>query len=201
MDKLSHQIMADQTNTPDSGTSETNVQDPKLNAAENAGDNKGAEGGKEEENRFNQEQVNKIVADRVKAVEKKFETKITDAVTAAIAETERKAKMSAEDKAQEEARTKGEALTKKEQEIILRENTLEAKEALVEAGIPQTLVGFVASVDPDKQVENIKVLVEEYTKAVAEGVKKALAGDKPKDFSDSKNSNSSGKKPEAKQYM
>ena len=110
----------------------------------------------------------------------------TDAIVKqAIAEYERQAKVTAEEK-EKEARTKREAeLKAREEEITLRERKLQAQELLSQKHIPIDLVDFVVDLAETKTKDNIEKLSKTYNKAVEMGVTEKLKGTPPTDFSNS----------------
>ena len=102
-------------------------------------DNNEAKAGKT----FTQEEVNKLVGNIRTEEREKSEKAVKDAVAEAIAEYERKAKLTEEER-EKEAKSKYEAeLKARENEIILREIRIQAQEMLAEKKIPTELVDFV----------------------------------------------------------
>jgi len=134
---------------------------------------------------FTQDEVNAIVGERVKEINTKNETIIQEAVSNAIAEAERKAKLTQEEKEKEE-RTKREAeMQEKERNITLRERRIEAQDMLLDKHIPIKLVDFVVDIDATKMKDNIEILAKEFSKAVEDGVTNKLKGTPIEDFSNS----------------
>ena len=141
---------------------------------------------------FTQDEVNNIISERLKTEKVKNEQSIKDAVAGAIAEHERQAKLT-EDERQKEAKSKYEAeLKAREEQITLRENRVKAQEMLAKENIPIDLVDFVVDLDATKMEEKIKTLSKTYNKSVETGVTDKLKGNPPKDFS---KSNENGDKP------
>ena len=102
-------------------------------------DNNEAKAGKT----FTQEEVNKLVGSTRTEEREKSEKAVKDAVAEAIAEYERKAKLTEEER-EKEAKSKYEAeLKARENEITLRERKIQAQEMLAEKKIPTELVDFV----------------------------------------------------------
>lgn len=124
------------------------------------------------------------LAGKIRGEEKaKNEQAIKDAVASAIAEYERKAKLTEEER-EREAKTKREAeLKARENELTLRENKITAQELLSQKNIPIDLVDFVVDLDENKTKENIEKLAKTYNKSVETGVTDKLKGTPPKDFS------------------
>lgn len=151
--------------------------------------NEGDKGGKT----FTQEEVNNIVSERLKAEKTKNEESIKNAVAGAIAEYERQAKLTQEEK-EKEAKTKREAeLKAREDEITLRENRVKAQELLATNNIPIDLVDFVVDLDATKMQDKIDTLAKTYNKSVETGVTDKLKGNPPKDFSNDNNGDSKPK--------
>ena len=145
---------------------------------------------------FTQEEVNNIVSERLKNEKAKNEQSIKDAVAGAIAEHERQAKLT-EDERQKEAKSKYEAeLKAREDNITLRENRVKAQEMLAKENIPIDLVDFVVDLDATKMEDKIKTLAKTYNKSVETGVTDKLKGNPPKDFSN--NDNNGDDKPKYK---
>lgn len=136
---------------------------------------------------FTQEEVNKLVGSTRVEEKQKNEQAIKDAVASAIAEYERKAKLTEEER-EKEAKTKREAeLKSREESITLRERKIEAKELLASKNIPTELVDFVIDLDDKVMKENIENLTKAYNASVENGIADKLKGNPPKDFSNSGN--------------
>lgn len=143
---------------------------------------------------FSQSDMDNL-AGKIRGEEKaKNEQAIKDAVANAIAEYERQAKLSTEEK-EKEARSKYEAeLKSREQEITLRERKLETQQLLVEKKIPIELVDFVVDLDEKSMKDNIDKLSKTYNKAVETGVTEKLKGTAPTDFSNNNQNTDKRKK-------
>ena len=126
------------------------------------------------------------LAGKIRSEEKaKNEQAIKDAVNNAIAEYERQAKLTQEER-EKEAKSKREAeLKARENDITLRERKLEAKELLQAKQMPIELVDFVVDLDKEKTEKNIEKLAKTYSKSVENSVTDKLKGTPPKDFSKS----------------
>lgn len=147
----------------------------------NTGNNEGKNAGKT----FTQTDMDNL-AGKIRSEEKaKNEQAIQDAVNSAIAEYERQAKLTQEER-EKEAKSKREAeLKAREEEITLRERKLEAKELLEAKQIPTKLVDFVVDLDKGKTEEKIEELAKIYNKSVEDGITDKLKGTPPTDFSKS----------------
>lgn len=134
------------------------------------------------------------LAGKIRGEEKaKNEQAIKDAVDSAIAEYERKAKLTEEER-EKEAKSKREAeLKAREDKITLRERKLQAQELLQAKHIPIDLVDFVVDLDETKTKDNIEKLAKTYNKSVETGVTDKLKGTPPTDFSNSNNNDNTDK--------
>lgn len=130
---------------------------------------------------FTQEQVDKMISERLSRAEQKFEKTLSERLEKERAEAERLAKMSAEEKEKELTQKEAEKLKAKELELTLRENKLAGIEKLNELDMPIKFVEFVISEDTEKMNANIEIMYSEWKKAVEAQVKRQLAGTTPKD--------------------
>lgn len=154
----------------------------------NTGNNEGQAG-----KTFTQADMDNL-AGKIRSEEKaKHEQAIKDAVAGAIAEHERQAKLTQEQR-ESEAKSKREAeLKAREDDLTLRENRIKAQELLSQKNIPIDLVEFVVDLDESKTKENIEKLAKTYNKSVETGVTDKLKSTPPTDFSNS-NSNDNTEK-------
>lgn len=128
-----------------------------------------------------QEQVDKIISERLERERAKLLKQQDEAVKKAQEEAERLAKLSADEREKEVLTRTQQELEAKSREIAMRENKLSAIEKLSEAGVPLKLVDFVVTDSPEKTTEAVGKLIETYQEAVAEGVALKLRGNPPKD--------------------
>ena len=135
------------------------------------------------------------LAGKIRGEEKaKNDQAIKDAVANALAEYDRQAKLTEEER-EKEAKSKREAeLKQREDDITLRERRLEAQELLSAKNIPIDLVDFVVDLDANKTKENVEKLAKTYNKSVETGVTDKLKGTPPKDFSNNVNNNNGDSK-------
>lgn len=133
-----------------------------------------------EEKLLTQEQVDKVVAERLKRAETQMEAKIKEAQ----AEAERLAKLSAEEKERELTAKYKEELDQKAKDVSIRENRLEAIEKFAEAKVPIELVSYVVRPDKDETLTEADKFIGTFTKLVAETVAEQLKGRAPKDISE-----------------
>lgn len=132
---------------------------------------------------FSQEQVDGIVKARMERFEKKAQEDRDKAIAEALADAERKAKLTAEERATEESTQQRKKLEEMERDISLRENRADAREALQEKNISTELVELIVDVDAEKQEQKLEKLESAFTKAVEEGVTAKLKGTPPEDYS------------------
>ena len=140
----------------------------------------GAEKGGEGAKTFTQEDVNRIIQDRLakerQKWEKEFETKLTEAKT----EAEKLAKMNVEQKAEYERQQREKKLAEREAEITRRELRATALETLAEKGLPKQLADILVYTDAEacqKSIENVEKVFRE---AVEAAVNERLKGEPPK---------------------
>ena len=159
-------------------------QDPTAGSGEN-GNNAG-----NKDRSFTQEDMDKL-ASKVRAEEKaKTDKAIEERVKEAMAEYDRQAKLTQEER-DKEARSKREKeLAERENKITLRERKLEAASQLSEKGVPTEFVDYVVDMDAEKMKDKIDSFSKSYAKAVEKGVTDKLKGTPPKDFgNDDQNQN------------
>ena len=142
-----------------------------------AEDNKSDDGKKQ----FSQEDVDKIISERLKKAEAKKQGDIDAAVKKAIADYDRKQKMSEAERAAEASKEREDELTKREREIAIRENTARAKEILSDRNIPTSLVKYIATDDADETDENVEAFAADWGKAIQAAIKDAARGTAPRD--------------------
>jgi len=143
---------------------------------------------------FTQEEVNEILQKRLAEEKPKTDKAIQEAVNTGIAEYERKAKLSQEEKDKEERTKKQAEMESREREITLRERRIEAKDMLINKHIPIELVDFVVDIDESKTKDNVENLAKCYNKSVEDGVTSKLKGTPIEDFSNSNSSADAGVK-------
>lgn len=163
-------IQAAEQNAP----SAENVQEAVL--AEGGKENAVSAGNDSAEKTFTQTELNKIVAERVKAEQKRLEKRFADEK----AEAERVAAMTAEEKAKHEREKRETALDAREAELTRRERTSLAKEYLAKKGVPSALAGAVDITDPDGIEASAAAVAKTFAEAVSAEVAKKLAGTPPK---------------------
>lgn len=155
---------------PAEGNDTPKQENAPQNAAQPAGDARPAE------KTFTQDELNKILADRLKSEQKRWEKKAADEK----AEAERVAKMTAEEKAKHEQEKREREFAEREAELSRKERTATARDLLAEKGAPAALIGAV-DVSSDEAVTNsVEAVVKAFNEAVSAEVAKKLAGAPPK---------------------
>lgn len=139
---------------------------------------------------FTQEDLDKIISERLVSEKKKHERELKETVEKEKAEAERLAKLSAEEKEKELTSKQLAELQKKETELSLRENKLEAIAKLDELKIPLKLVDFIVDSDAEKMKSKLQTLQEIWKASVSAEVASQLKGNPPKDIGVNNQTNS-----------
>ena len=134
-----------------------------------------------EDRLFTQEDVNRTVESRLVRERKKYDKELDRR----IAEYDRQAKLSEEEREAERRAQSERELAEKERQITLRENLFNAKNVLIEKGISHELAELVVDADVEKQEQNIATLEKQFGKAVEAAVAERLKGSTPKAPQDS----------------
>ena len=128
------------------------------------------------EKTFTQDELNKILADRLKSEQKRWEKKAADEK----AEAERVAKMSAEEKAKHEQEKREREFAEREAELSRKERTATARDLLAEKGAPAALIGAIDVSSDEAVATSVEAVVKAFSEAVSAEVAKKLAGAPPK---------------------
>ena len=128
------------------------------------------------EKTFTQDELNRILADRLNAAQKRWEKKAADEK----AEAERVAKMSAEEKAKHEQEKREREFAEREAELSRKERTAAARDLLAEKGAPAALIGAVDVSSDEAVASSVEAVVKAFNVAVSAEVAKKLAGAPPK---------------------
>lgn len=131
---------------------------------------------------FTQEDLNRVLQERLAEEKAKSETEKQKAVEEARKEAERLATLSQEEKQKELIEKQREYLESKEKEIQLRENKLDAISKLDELKMPIKFAEFVINEDKEVMFDRIKQLNEAWTNSLNEAIADQLKGNAPKDF-------------------
>lgn len=144
----------------------------------------GAEGGADQPNQektFTQADVDKIVADRLKREQQKYQKDADARVEAAKAEAEKRATLTAEEKAKLAAKEALDKLNQREQDITRRELRAYALETLAEKGLPNTLAEALNYAGKDECTASLEALEKAFRASVQTGVEERMKGTPPKD--------------------
>ena len=137
-----------------------------------------AQAGEEEDDKYKvatltEDEVNRIVKQRLAREKKKWEKDHTEA--------ERLQKMTDDEKKQYEEDKRKEDLDNREAAITRRELTAIAKEQLNAAGVPADMADFIDYTDADTVNESVKRLSKAFKGAVQQSVDDRLKGKAPLD--------------------
>lgn len=155
---------------PAEGNDTPKQENTPQNAAQLVGDARPAE------KTFTQDELNKILADRLKSEQKRWEKKAADEK----AEAERVAKMTAEQKAQHEQDKREREFAAREAELSRKERTATARDLLAEKNAPAALIGAVDVSSDEAVTTSVEAVVKAFNEAVSAEVAKKLAGAPPK---------------------
>lgn len=172
-DEQTTQITQEQTAALSGGGRVSPSSDPTTSTPEPEAENKPE---KPAEKTFTQAELNKIIADRLKSEQKRWEKKAADEK----AEAERVAAMTAEEKSRHEREKQEKSLADREAALTKRERTALAKEYLAEKDVPAALVGAVDISDPDGIEASAAAVAKAFAESVSAEVAKKLAGTPPK---------------------
>lgn len=153
--------------------------------AENGGGDPKVSAGSETVKTFTQEEVDKIVSDRLarqaKQSEKKFTQKEVDSIVSEkISEAEKLAKMNAEQKQKYAQEKLEKELSEREAVLNKRELTATAKEILASKGLPVELAEIVDTANADACTASIESIEKAFASAVQKAVNERLKSDPPK---------------------
>lgn len=140
-------------------------------SAENA-----AQSASQSEKTFTQDELNRILTDRLKAEQKKWEKKAAEEKE----EAERVAKMTADEKVKHENAKRESEYNARVEALAKRERTAVAKEKLSEKGVPLSLIAAV-DVSADDTIDgSVEEIAKAFSEAVTAEVAKRIASVPPK---------------------
>jgi flagellar biosynthesis GTPase FlhF len=137
--------------------------------------------GKTEVKSFSQDQLDKIVKERVEREQEKFKRELAERVAEERKEAERLAALDAEAREKEKIEKQERERQQREHDLTIRENRIDAAEKLRELQLPTELVDLVIDADVSKMSEKIDALNRVFVKALQDGIKAQLKGTTPKD--------------------
>lgn len=138
----------------------------------------GGEGGQESKT-FTQDDLNKIISDRLSKERKKWDEELSSKVEEAKTEAQKLAKMNAEQKAEYERKQLEEQLSKREAEITRRELRATALETLAEKGLPKQLAEVLVYTDAEATNKSIDAVEKSFRDAVEQAVNDRLKNTTP----------------------
>lgn len=138
----------------------------------------GGEDGKESKT-FTQDDLNKIISDRLSKERKKWDEELSSKVEEAKTEAQKLAKMNAEQKAEYERKQLEEQLSKREAEITRRELRATALETLAEKGLPKQLAEVLVYTDAEATNKSIEAVEKSFRDAVEQAVNDRLKNTTP----------------------
>ena len=131
---------------------------------------------------FNQEQINEIISNKVKHLDKKYEERLREVINQERTEAERLAKLTAEEKEKELVSKYKAEIEAKEKALRKRELHLDATTLLNEKQLPIDLANFVIGDDIEITKTNIDKLEKMYKRAIEKGINEKLKGKPIEDY-------------------
>lgn len=132
---------------------------------------------------FTQEDVDKIIDKKFAQWQRKAEAESKKAIEAAMAEGERRAKLSAEERAKEEQAQREAEFAKREAELTRKELRAQAIETMAKDGIPAGMADILNYSDKESYEASYETVKKAYLASVQEGVEARMKGKPPKDSS------------------
>lgn len=129
-----------------------------------------------QEKQFSQEEVNRLISERVEREKKKFESTLENR----LSEAEKLAKMNAEQKAQYEKEQTEKKLAEREAKITQRELVAQAKENFAAKGLPLELAGCGVYTDAEACQKSLDAVEKAFNVAVEKAVNERMRGTPPK---------------------
>lgn len=132
---------------------------------------------------FTQEDVDKIIDKKFAQWQRKAEAESKKAIEAAMAEGERRAKLSAEERAKEEQAQREAEFANREAELTRKELRAQAIETMAKDGIPAGMADILNYSDKESYEASYETVKKAYLASVQEGVEARMKGKPPKDSS------------------
>ena len=160
---------------------EGNAQGGEGATGEGAGDNNTPETfTKEEVDKMLQSETDKRVSEAIKTSKSKWQEEFKSKIEQERKEAERLAKLSSDEKRQEELKKKNEEISQKESELRKRELKLDTINVLSEKQLPVEFSDFLMGNDAEATNVNIKRFGEAFSKSIESAVNERLRGNSPK---------------------
>lgn len=128
---------------------------------------------------FTQEQLDKILSERLAKERAKSEEDSKKKLEEALAEERRLAKMNQEQRDKELTEKKAKEIEAQRKDLTIRENKLSGIEKLNELKVPIKFIDFVVNEDAEVMQKNIDSLSAEWAKALTEEIKNLSANEAP----------------------
>ena len=123
---------------------------------------------------FTQDQVNELIQKRVNELNKKSDETTKQAVSDAISEYERKAKLTEEERVTEAQKEKLKEIEEREHSITMRERKSDCLLALSKKNIPADFADYLIDNDAEKMAANIESFSTIWEEKLMEGVQAKL---------------------------
>ena len=144
---------------------------------------------KKEEKKFSRDDIAKMVnaqVDKIKNdLESKYSKQLEQVKAEALEEGERRAKMTADEKAEEDRKRRELEFERREKELELRERKAETRDLLTNAGLPLSFVSQLMGKDSEETQRNINEFQKIVNQQVQNELHKKAAGKVPNTSSSS----------------
>lgn len=138
---------------------------------------------KKEEKKFSRDDIAKMVnaqVDKIKNdLESKYSKQLEQVKTEALEEGERRAKMTADEKAEEDRKRRELEFERREKELELRERKAETRDLLTNAGLPLSFVNQLMGKNSEETQRNINEFQKIVNQQVQNELHKKAAGKVP----------------------
>lgn len=131
---------------------------------------------------FTQEDVDRLIGDRLKEVREKLEREKQEEVARAT----ELAQLDSKEREKKLAEIHEKEIMEKDRALSLRENKLEAIDILSKNNIPVSMVDYVVDVDKEKTLNNADNFVKAFNEQVSLAVAEKLKGEAPRDITSEK---------------
>ena len=140
---------------------------------------------KKEEKKFSRDDIAKMVNAQVDKIKNDLESKYSKQLEQAKEEGERRAKMTADEKAEEDRKQRELEFERREKELELRERKAETRDLLTNAGLPLSFVSQLMGKDSEETQRNINEFQKIVNQQVQNELHKKAAGKVPNTSSSS----------------
>lgn len=130
---------------------------------------------------FTQDELDKVLKERLEREVKKNAESTALKITEAREEEKRLAKLSQDEREKELIKKQSAELEKSRNDLTLRENKISGKEKLIELKLPASFIDFVLDANPEVMEKRIISLQKEFNDTVALELANRMKSDAPKD--------------------